>query len=314
MPVRIPNDLPAGKTLEAENIFVMTKDRALHQDIRPLRIAVLNLMPTKIVTETQLLRLLGNSPLQVDISFIRMETHESKNTPVEHLDAFYEPLERILGGRFDGLIITGAPVETLPFEEVDYWPELVRLMDWSTTNVWSTLHICWGAQAGLFHHYGVPKYPLPAKMFGLYPHRVLSPHAPLVRGFDEVFLAPHSRHTEVRREDVLRVKGLKLLAVSEEAGVYMAASRDGRMVFVTGHPEYDRLTLKAEYDRDKAKGLPIAVPKNYFPDDDPAREPLSTWRSHAHLLYANWLNYHVYQATPFDLERLPSTDTPFGKE
>ncbi len=314
MPVRISNDLPARKTLEAENIFVMTKDRALHQDIRPLRIAVLNLMPTKIVTETQLLRLLSNSPLQVDISFIRMETHESKNTPAEHLDAFYEPLERVLNERFDGLVVTGAPVETLPFEEVDYWPELVRLMDWSGTNVWSTLHICWGAQAGLYHHYGVPKYPLAAKMFGLYPHRVLEPHAPLVRGFDEVFLAPHSRHTEVRREDILRVKELKLLAVSEEAGVYMAASKDGRMVFVTGHPEYDRLTLKAEYDRDKAKGLPITVPKNYFPDDEPAREPPSTWRSHAHLLYANWLNYHVYQATPFDLERLPSTDTPFGRE
>jgi homoserine O-succinyltransferase len=314
VPVRIPNDLPARKTLAEENIFVMTKDRAMHQDIRPLRIAVLNLMPTKIVTETQLLRLLGNSPLQLDISFIRMETHESKNTPTEHLDAFYEPLERVLHERFDGLVITGAPVETLPFEEVDYWPELVRLMDWSKTNVWSTLHICWGAQAALHRHFGIPKYQLPRKMFGLFPHRVLEPHAPLLRGFDEIFLAPHSRHTEVRGEDIQKVKGLKLLAVSEQAGVYMAASDDGRMVFVTGHPEYDRLTLKAEYDRDVAKGLPISVPENYFPGDDPAREPLMSWRSHANLLYANWLNYHVYQATPFDLKKLPATDTPFVRE
>jgi len=314
MPVKIPNDLPARKTLAEENIFVMTKERAIHQDIRPLRIAVLNLMPTKIVTETQLLRLLGNSPLQVDITFIRMDTHESKNTPSEHLDAFYESLDQVLHERFDGLVMTGAPVEALPFEEVDYWPELVRLMDWSRTNVWSTLHICWGAQAALYRHFGVPKHPLSVKMFGLYPHRVLEPHEPLIRGFDEVFLAPHSRHTEVRLRDVDAVKQLKLLAVSEEAGVYMAASDDGRMVFVTGHPEYDRLTLKAEYDRDVAKGLPIAVPKNYFPHDDPAREPLVTWRSHAHLLYANWLNYYVYQATPYDLGRLPATDTPFIRE
>jgi homoserine O-succinyltransferase len=276
MPVRVPNDLPARKTLAEENIFVMTRERAVHQDIRPLRIAVLNLMPTKIVTETQLLRLLGNSPLQVDITFIR--------------------------------------VETLPFEKVDYWPELCRLMDWSRTSVWSTLHICWGAQAALYRHFGVPKYPLPAKMFGLFPHRVLEPREPLLRGFDEVFYAPHSRHTEVRQKDVEAVKGVKLLAVSDEAGVYMAASEDGRMVFVTGHPEYDRLTLKAEYDRDAAKGLPIAVPRNYFPGDDPSKEPLVTWRSHAHLLYANWLNYYVYQTTPYDLDRLPSTDTPLVRE
>ncbi len=313
MPVRIPDDLPARKTLAQENIFVMTKDRALHQDIRPLRIAVLNLMPTKIVTETQILRLLGNTPLQVDITFIRMETHDSKNTPPEHLAAFYEPLDRVLDERFDGLVITGAPVETLPFEEVDYWKELVRLMDWSKANVWSTLHICWGAQAGLYRHFGVPKYPLPAKMFGLFPHKVLEPHEPIVRGFDEGFFAPHSRHTEVRKEDIRAVKGLKLLAISDEAGVYMASSRDGRMLFVTGHPEYDRHTLKAEYDRDIAKGLPIAVPRNYFPGDDPKCEPLVTWRSHAHLLYANWLNYYVYQATPFDLAQLPKTDTPFAR-
>jgi len=293
---------------------VMTTERAVHQDIRPLRIAVLNLMPTKIVTETQLLRLLGNTPLQVDITFIHMETHDSKNTSPEHLDAFYESLDEVLHERFDGLVITGAPVEMLPFEEVDYWPELVRLMDWSRTNVWSTLHICWASQAALYRYFGVPKYPIPAKMFGLFPHRILEPHEPLLRGFDEVFFAPHSRHTEVRREDIAGVKGLKLLAVSEEAGVYMAASEDGRMVFVTGHPEYDRFTLKAEYERDRARGLPIAVPRNYFPGDDPAREPLMTWRSHAHLLYANWLNYYVYQATPYDLGKLPTTDTPLVRE
>ena len=305
MPVRIPNDLPARATLTDENIFVMTTERAVHQDIRPLRIAVLNLMPTKIVTETQLLRLLGNSPLQVDITFIRMDSHESKNTPAEHLDAFYESLDEVLHERFDGLVITGAPVETLPFEEVDYWPELARLMDWSRTNVWSTLHICWGAQAALYHHYRVPKYSVPAKVFGLFPHRVLDPHEPLMRGFDEVFLAPHSRHTELRREDLEAEPSLKLLSVSDEAGAYIAASRDGREIYVTGHPEYDRLTLKAEYDRDVAKGLPIKVPANYFPGDDPRLPPLMTWRSHAHLLYANWLNYYVYQATPFDLEKLP---------
>ncbi len=314
MPVRIPENLPASQTLAAENIFVMARERAMHQDIRPLRIAVLNLMPTKIVTETQLLRLLGNSPLQVDITFIRMDTHESKNTPPEHLNAFYESLDEVLHERFDGLVITGAPVESLPFEEVDYWPELVRLIDWSATNVWSTLHICWGAQAALYRRFGVPKYPLPAKMFGLYRHRVLAPNEPLLRGFDEEFFAPHSRYTEVRRRDIEAVKGLKLLCVSDEAGVYMAATEDGRMVFVTGHPEYDRLTLKAEFDRDVGRGLPIAVPRNYFPSDDPRREPLVTWRSHAHLLYANWLNYCVYQATPYDLERLPSTDTPFQRE
>jgi len=314
MPVRIPNDLPARKTLTEENIFVMTAERAGHQDIRPLRIAVLNLMPTKIVTETQILRLLSNSPLQLDITFIRMETHESKNTPSKHLDAFYESLDEVLHERFDGLIITGAPVETLPFDKVDYWPELVRLMNWSRTNVWSTLHICWGAQAALYHHFGVPKYPVAAKVFGLFPHRVLDPHEPIMRGFDEVFLAPHSRHTEVRQSDIRKVKSLKLVAVSDEAGVYMAVSDDGRMIFVTGHPEYDRLTLKAEYDRDMKKGLPIAVPKNYFPGDDPRRDPVVTWRSHAHLLYSNWLNYCVYQATPFDLARLPETDTPFKRE
>ncbi len=304
MPVRIPDDLPAFRELEEENIFVMTKERAWHQDIRPLRIAVLNLMPTKIVTETQLLRLLGNTPLQTDIRFIRMASHDSHNTPTDHLDAFYEPLDDILHERFDGLIITGAPVETLAFEDVDYWPELVRLMDWSATNVWSTMHICWGAQAGLYHHYGIGKRPLGAKMFGLFYHEALDLKEPLLRGFDEVFLAPHSRHTEVVAQDITRVSELKILAVSAVAGVYMAATRDGRRVFVTGHPEYDRLTLKAEYDRDIATGLAIDVPANYFPGDDPSRPPLMTWRSHAHLLYANWLNYCVYQETPYDLETL----------
>ncbi|OHD17696.1 MAG: homoserine O-succinyltransferase [Spirochaetes bacterium GWB1_59_5] len=304
MPVRIPDDLPAARQLEEENIFVMPKDRAYHQDIRELRIAVLNLMPTKMVTETQILRLLGNSPLQTDIRFIRMATHDSRNTPTEHLNAFYEPLEEILQERFDGLVITGAPVETMPFEEVDYWPELERLMDWSTTNVWSTMHICWGAQAALYHHYGVTKRALSKKMFGLYYHHALDLREPLLRGFDEVFLAPHSRHTEIAAEDLARIPELKLLASSDEAGVYMAASRDGRRVFVTGHPEYDRLTLKAEYDRDTAKGLRIDVPTNYFPGDDPRKAPPMTWRAHAHLLYANWLNYCVYQETPYDLGAL----------
>jgi homoserine O-succinyltransferase len=307
MPVRIPDDLPARAELEAENIFAMPEDRALHQDIRPLRIAVVNLMPTKLVTETQLLRLLGNSSLQIDIVLVRMGSHESKNVPQGHLEAFYEPLERVLDERFDGLVVTGAPVEILPFEEVDYWPEFCRLMEWSRTMVWSTMHICWGAQAGLYWHYGIQKHPLPEKMFGLFHHRALDLNDPLLRGFDEVFLAPHSRHTEVRRQDIEAERALKLLAVSEEAGAYIAVSRDGREVYVTGHPEYDRLTLKAEYDRDLAKGLPIKVPANYFPGDDPRLPPLMTWRSHAHLLYANWLNYYVYQETPFDLERLPRT-------
>jgi homoserine O-succinyltransferase/O-acetyltransferase len=310
MPVRIPNDLPARTELEAENIFVMPEGRATHQDIRPLRIAVLNIMPTKLVTETQLLRLLGNSSLQVDITLVRMGTHESKNTPIEHLEAFYEPLERVLCERFDGLVITGAPVETLDFEEVDYWPELCELMEWSRKNVWSTLHICWGAQAGLYWRYGIKKRALSEKMFGLFHHRALDLSDPLLRGFDEVFLAPHSRYTEVRREDIEAEKALKLLAVSEEAGVYLAASRDCREVYVTGHPEYDRLTLKAEYDRDVAKGLKIKVPANYFPADDPRMPPLMTWRSHAHLLYANWLNYYVYQETPYNLDEIEAIAKP----
>ncbi|MCX7656476.1 MAG: homoserine O-succinyltransferase [Treponemataceae bacterium] len=304
MPVRIPDNLPARTVLEAENIFVMTNERAIHQDIRPLRIAVLNLMPTKIVTETQLLRLLGNTALQVDVRFIRMGSHESKNTPQEHLETFYETTEEILEERFDGLVITGAPVENLPFEEVDYWEELVHIMEWSVSHVWSTLHICWGAQAGLYHHFGIPKYPVPEKVFGIFKHRLLEPLEPLVRGFDEEFYAPQSRHTEIRESDVATHPLLKILATSEESGLYLISSRDRRMIFVTGHPEYDRLTLKTEYDRDRERGLPIRLPRHYFPEDDPSRTPVINWRAHAHLLYANWLNYCVYQETPYDLSEL----------
>ncbi len=312
MPLKIPNDLPTGNDLADEGIFIMPAERALHQDIRPLRIAMLNLMPTKVVTELQLLRLLGNSPLQIDITLIRMGSHESRNTSAEHLQQFYEPLDQVLHEKFDGLIITGAPVETLDFEQVDYWDELCRLMEWSKTNVWSTMHVCWGAQAGLYHHYGIGKYPLQNKMSGIFTHRVLAPREHLLRGFDEYFLAPHSRHTEIRREDILAHPDLILLADSEEAGAFLAVSRDGRRVFVTGHPEYDRLTLKGEYDRDLSKGMNIVMPKHYFPDDDPSREPPMTWRSHAHLLYSNWLNYYVYQETPFDLEAMPATTIPAG--
>ena len=310
MPVRIPDDLPAAKQLEEENIFVMTKERAFHQDIRALRIAVLNLMPTKIITEAQLLRLIGNSPLQTDIRFIRMASHESANTPTEHLDAFYEPLDEILEENFDGLVITGAPVETLPFEEVDYWPELAELLDWSRTNVFASLFICWGAQAALYRHFGIPKHPLADKLFGVFPHRLQVRHERLVQGFDDVFFAPHSRHTGTRREDILAHPGLRLLADSEEAGVYLVQSADRRQVFVTGHSEYDPGTLQGEYARDIGKGLPIGIPRNYFPEDDPAREPLVRWRSHANLLFANWLNYVVYQETPYNLVPPPKGPTP----
>lgn len=305
MPVNIPHALPARKILESENIFVMSEIRAGHQDIRPLRIVIVNLMPTKVDTETQLLRLLGNTPLQVEITLLRMNTHESRNTAPEHLETFYATFDQIRDRKFDGLIVTGAPVEHLPFEEVDYWPELCAVMDWSTDHVFSTLHVCWGAQAGLYHHFGIRKYPLDQKMFGVFQHRVLDPHSRILSGFDEVFPAPHSRHTEVRAEDVLAAGGVVLLAESDEAGVYLAASHDGRQLFVTGHPEYDRHTLRAEYERDVARGLPIEVPRNYFPGDDPTREPAVIWRSHAFLLYANWLNYCVYQRTPYDLAAIP---------
>ena len=314
MPVKIPETLPARKILEGEGIFVMDEDRALHQDIRALQVAILNLMPTKIATETQLLRLLGNSPLQVEITLLRTDSHESKNTPQEHLLAHYLTFDDVRDRKFDGLIITGAPVEQMPFEHVDYWSELQAIMDWSETNVFSTFHICWGAQAGLYHRYGVPKYQLDHKMFGVFPHNVLSRSEKILRGFDDVFLAPHSRHTEIRVEDVERVPDLKLLAVSDEAGVYIVASRDGRNIYITGHSEYDPFTLKAEYDRDVAKGLPIHVPLNYYPNNDPAREPQVRWRGHANLLYTNWLNYHVYQETPFDVDEIPVKKmfAPFG--
>lgn len=304
MPVTIPSALPARSILEDENVFVMTPGRAQHQDIRPLHIAIVNLMPTKMATETQLLRLLGNTPLQLEISLLRMASHDPRNTAQAHLDAFYTTFDEAAGQKFDGLIITGAPIETLDFEQVDYWPELQQIMDWSRDNVFSTMHVCWGAQAGLYHHYGIPKYPLERKIFGVFPHRVLDPRNRVLSGFDEVFPAPHSRHTETRAADIEATDDLELLAVSDEAGVYLVGSRDGRELYVTGHPEYERHTLKLEYDRDHARGLDVAVPRHYYPADDPAAEPMVTWRSHAYLLYANWLNYCVYQATPFDLDAI----------
>ena len=304
MPIKIPDNLPAYETLNNENIFVINEDRAYHQDIRPLRIAFLNLMPTKIVTETQILRLIGNSPIQVEVVLLHPKTHVSRNTSEEHLLTFYRNFEDVCDERFDGLIITGAPVENMNFCEVNYWQELKEIMDWSVHNIFSTFHICWGAQAGLYHHYGIPKYPLDNKMFGVFPHTVNKKYVKLFRGFDDIFYVPHSRHTEVKREDILKVPGLELLSESEDSGVYIAASKDGRQIFVTGHSEYDPLTLKAEYDRDRLKGLDIKVPANYFPNDDPSQEPLVKWRSHANLLYSNWLNYYVYQETPYDLTDL----------
>lgn len=305
MPVKIPNTLPARATLEHENIFIMDEDRAARQDIRALKVAILNLMPTKIATETQILRLLSNSALQVEVTLLHTATHESKNTDADHLLEHYVALDDIKNEKFDGLIVTGAPVEQMPFEEVDYWQELQRVMDWSETNVESTFHICWGAQAALYHKYGIPKYDLPRKMFGVFEHRVVNPTESLMRGFDDIFLAPHSRHTEIRREDVAQVNEIQILAESKEAGVYIVGSKDGRQLYITGHSEYDPLTLKAEYDRDMNKGLPIRVPKNYYPNDDPAQPPNVLWRGHANLLYANWLNYYVYQVTPYDIDKIP---------
>ncbi|MCX7843457.1 MAG: homoserine O-succinyltransferase [Clostridia bacterium] len=304
MPIKVPDNLPAVEILNSENIFVMPEDRAFHQDIRPLRIAVLNLMPTKIVTETQILRLLGNSPLQVEIVLLHPKTHTSKNTPEEHLVNFYRCFDEVREQKFDGLIITGAPVEQMPFEEVNYWEELKDIMEWSLHNVYSTLHICWGAQAGLYYHYGIPKYLLPEKMFGVFLHSINKNNVKLLRGFDDRFYVPQSRHTEVRREDILKVEELELLSESEESGVYLVASKSGRQIFVTGHSEYDPLTLKTEYDRDVAKGLDIKVPKNYFPGDDPSKAPIVLWRGHANLLFSNWLNYYVYQETPYNLEEI----------
>ncbi|MFV0463814.1 MAG: homoserine O-succinyltransferase [Nostocoides sp.] len=308
MPVNVPLALPARRTLESENVFVISDMRAAHQDIRPLRIVIVNLMPTKIATETQLLRLLGNTPLQVQITLVHMASHESRNTSGEHLDAFYATFEQIKDEKFDGLVITGAPIELLPFEEVDYWDELCQVMDWADDHVFSTMHVCWGAQAGMYRRHGIPKYPLDHKMFGVFEHDVLDPQSPLLRGFDEVFPAPHSRHTETRAEDVEAAEGIELLATSPQAGVYLAASTDGRQVYVTGHPEYERFTLAREYQRDVANDQPIDVPSNYYPKDDPGQEPRVTWRSHGYLLYANWLNYCVYQRTPFDLAQIPAED------
>lgn len=300
MPIRIPNDLPATATLQSENIFVMTETRATTQDIRPLEILILNLMPTKIETETQFSRLLGNTPLQVHLEFLHTRSHVATHVSAEHLFAFYKTFDEISDRYFDGMIVTGAPVEHLPFEEVEYWSELCRILEWSKTHVHSTLHICWGAQAGLYYHYGIAKYPLPEKLFGIFPHRVEYKNPILLRGFDDVFYAPHSRHTTIRREDVEQVKGLKIIASSEEAGIYAVFTAGGRQIFLTGHPEYDPDTLKREYLRDLGKGLPIAVPKNYFPQDDPTQPPLVRWRAHAHLLFSNWLNYFVYQTTPYN--------------
>lgn len=304
MPIRIPDNLPAGDILNSENIFVMYEDRAYHQDIRPLKIAILNIMPTKETTETQLFRLLGNTPLQVEITLLHPASHVSKNTSAEHLLTFYKTFEEVKDEMFDGLVITGAPVEQLPFEQVNYWGELEEIMDWSEKNVYSTLYICWGAQAGLYYHYGVPKYELSAKMFGVFPHTKNKQHVKLLRGFDDIFYVPHSRYTEVRREDIEKIDELEILSESEESGVYLVASKDGRHVFATGHSEYDPLTLKAEYDRDVAKGLNINVPKNYFPNDDPKEAPIVRWRGHGNLLFLNWLNYYVYQETPFDLIKI----------
>ncbi len=303
MPIKIPDQLPAYETLQNENIFVMNEGRASHQDIRPLKIALLNLMPTKITTETQLLRLLGNTPLQVEVTLLRTGTHQSKNTPEEHLLNFYQTFDQVSDQLFDGMIITGAPVEQLPFEEVDYWQELAGIMDWAVTHVFARLYICWGAQAGLYHQFGVPKHPLGAKQFGVFKHHVVEKNVKLLRGFDDVFYAPHSRHTEIRRTDVEKVPGLQVIAESDEAGVYIVAHPESRQVFITGHSEYDPFTLKAEYDRDVKAGLPIAIPVNYFADDDPSKAPVVRWRGHSHLLFANWINYYVYQETPYDLSQ-----------
>ncbi len=304
MPIKIPNGLPAYRTLTDENIFVMDERRATTQDIRPLRIAILNLMPTKIVTETQLLRLLGNTALQVETELIHTASHKSKNVPEEHLLSFYKTFDDVCRENFDGLVITGAPVEQLPFEDVEYWDELCRVMEWSRTHVHSTLHICWGAQAGLYYHYGIMKYPLEKKLFGVFPHKVERKSSILFRGFDDVFMAPHSRYTEVRRSDIEKCPDLKILAGSDAAGVYAISDEGGRRIFITGHPEYDALTLDGEYRRDRAAGLETALPVNYYPGDDDTKYPDVTWRSGANLLYSNWLNYFVYQTTPYDLSEI----------
>ena len=305
MPVKVQGELPAKEILERENIFVMDENRAVHQDIRPLQIAILNLMPLKEDTELQLLRSLSNTPLQVDVTFLHVRGHEFRNTSTSHLNKFYQTWDEVKDRQFDGLIITGAPVEQMEFEEVDYWEELTQIMDWSTTHSTSTLHLCWGAQAGLYHHYGLKKRMLSEKMFGLFWHDVANRKVPLVRGFDDCFLAPHSRHTEVSAADIHACKDLVVLAESEEAGVFLCMNHNGSRIFVMGHPEYDRITLDGEYKRDKGKGLEIALPKRYYPDDDPGKKPSLLWRAHANTLYTNWLNYYVYQITPYNLMGTP---------
>lgn len=301
MPIKIQNELPARQVLEEENIFVMTEERAIRQDIRPLQILILNLMPIKQDTELQLLRALSNTPLQIDITFLKLSTHVSKNTDASHLNKFYYTFNEICHNKYDGMIITGAPVEQLEFEEVNYWEELTQIMKWSDSNVTSTMHICWGAQAGLYYHYGIRKELLPKKAFGVFEHRVSNRKIPLVRGFDDYFMAPHSRHTTVSREDIVANENLQILAESEEVGVFLVLADGGKRVFVMGHPEYDRMTLDTEYKRDLSKGLPIEMPKNYYPDDDASNRPNLSWRSHANNIYTNWLNYYVYQTTPYDL-------------
>ena len=309
MPIRIPNDLPAAHVMQEENIFIMKHTRAITQEIRPLEIVVLNLMPTKIVTETQLTRLLGNTPLQVNLELMHTSTHRSKNVPEEHLLTFYKSFEEIKDRKFDGMVITGAPVEQMDFEDVDYWDELCRIMEWSKTHVHSTLHICWGAQAGLYYHYGIRKYPLERKLFGVYPHHADYKRSILLRGFDDTFYVPHSRHTTVRREDIEAVPGLKILASSEEAGVYAIMNKNGHHIFITGHSEYDPRTLETEYLRDRKLSKPISVPEHYYPDDDDTKEPIVRWRGHANLLFSNWLNYFVYQTTPYDIETVGFAST-----
>lgn len=304
MPIKIPNELPATKILNQENIFVITETRALTQDIRPLKILLLNLMPTKIVTETQLSRLLGNTPLQVELEFLQTATHKATHTSQTHMTSFYKVFDDIKDNKYDGMIITGAPVENMEFEEVSYWDELCTIMEWSKTHVTSTFHICWGAQAGLYYHYGIKKYPLDKKLFGVFPHKVERKSSMLFRGFDDTFMVPHSRHTTVERADIEKVKELKILSTSKEAGIYALATNKGRQIFITGHSEYDAETLMLEYLRDKDAGLPIDIPKNYFPNDDDTKKPVVTWRSHANLLYSNWLNYYVYQTTPYDITKI----------
>ena len=305
MPIRVQNDLPVKEILEQENIFVMDEHRATHQDIRPIRIGLLNLMPLKEDTELQILRSMSNTPLQIDVVFINVSSHQSKNTSTSHLNKFYLPFRDVRDQKFDGFIITGAPVEQMPFEEVDYWEELTEIMEWTKTHVTSTLHLCWGAQAALYYHYGIDKVPLEKKLFGVFRHRVLNRKIPLVRGFDDVFLAPHSRHTDVPADRIRADGRITILAESEKAGAFLSMARDGRQIFVMGHPEYDRVTLDGEYKRDLAKGLPIEMPENYYPDDDPQKKPLLTWRAHGNNLYTNWLNYYVYQVTPYNMIGTP---------